>query len=168
MKMIIVFAFFCFASLSCHAQKARMFNSVDQYLTGAGGIWIVEDIGEINQRSGFTYQVKVLQSLKGNFMDQPMEVSVIFRKLIPGDRYLLFGFNFQPADGSSKGIWMDNGNVSPVPIPASFSLARLQGKPVKQAIELILSARSTEIADQVKDLTEEKSEIDHGLRIQMR
>jgi hypothetical protein len=164
-RAIIAFAFTCGANGSCHAQKAMMFNSVDQYVEHASGIWIVEDIQKIGQEVD---QIRVVQTLKGETKGPTMLVTVIFRRLILGDRYLLFGFSVQPSDLNPKGIWMDNGDISPVPIPAMFSISQLQGKPINQQIEMILLARSAEIDNQTKKLTVEKKAIENGLELQKR
>ena len=166
MKIIIALALLCLTSFHSYAQKAMMFNNVDQYIERSSGIWIVDVVKKTDQgpifEGGPIFEVKVVQTLKGGAQEQTISVMPIFQRLVPGNRYLIFGFNgMQTAQGK---VWMDNGNVSPTQI--IFSLAQLQGKSLKEQIEFILAARAAEIDNQVKQLTEEKKAIDQGLESQ--
>jgi hypothetical protein len=167
MKAFIALCFVFLASFPSYAQKSMGFRDVDMYMKVASGIWIVEVVSETNPGDpyGPIYTVKVLQTLKGEAREQTMPVQVIMQKLIPGDQYLFFGFGVTHA--AQGDILMDNGgNVSPIPIPPSFAPTQLQGKSLKEQIELILSERSAEIDNQIKQLTEEKKEIESGLETQ--
>jgi len=165
-KAFLSLALVCVTSLPGYGQKAMMFNSVDRYIERAHiGIWIVE-AGNVqavpNSNPELSYRtVKVIKVLEGDALSEEMRVTSVFRSLIPGERYLLFGFSAESVDRG--GGLMDNGNISPVPIPISFSLALLQGKSLKEQIELILFARIEEIDQQSKELAEEKKAITSGL-----
>jgi hypothetical protein len=166
MKVFLVLALLCLTSFPSYAQPAMMFNNVDQYIERSSGIWIVDVVKKTDQgplvEAGPTFEVKVVQTLKGGAQEQTISVMPIFQRLVPGNRYLIFGFNeMQTAQGK---VWMDNGNVSPIQI--TFSLSQLQGKSLKEQIEFILSARSAEIDNQMQQLIEEEKAIDQGLEFQ--
>jgi len=168
MKARLLLIFICLTVLPVHAIPAMMFNSIDQYIERAQGIWIVEVIkAESPSKSiegGDSFEARVLQTLKGKDNEKTLSVIPVFQQLVPGHRYLVFGFGPMPLPQGTA--WLDNGNVSPVAIPPSFSLALLQGKSVKEQLSLILSARSVEIDEQNKRLATEKRAIDKGLEFQ--
>ncbi|MCX5636202.1 MAG: hypothetical protein NTX52_00715 [Planctomycetota bacterium] len=167
MKRIVIAIFFaCVFCWPCYAIKSMMFNSVDQYVERSSGIWIVEVVKQSGQEreSGPTYEVKVIQTLKGDPKKKTLTVLAISRELVCGRRYLVFGFN-RASDSRS---WMDNGNVSPIPVPASLSLTELKGKSTKEQISSIMVARSNELDSLIKQLTEEKKALENGLDFQKR
>ena len=152
-------------SMPCYAIKAMMFNSIDQYIDGADGIWIVEVVKQSGEErsDGSRYEAKILQTLKGEPDKETLTVCAISRQLTSGCRYLVFGLN-----RSAGGAWMDNGNISPVPVPTSFSLTELEGKSQREQIACIMIARTKEIERQVKQLSEEKEALEQGLKFQER
>jgi hypothetical protein len=165
-RLLAAISLVCLLSLPSYAIKLMMFNSVDQYIERAGGIWIVEVLQQNGQEPeiGPTYEVKIIQTLKGDSKKETFSLCAISRQLISGSRYLVFGFNRAP----DSGAWVDNGNVSPIPVPPSFSLAAVKGEPVENQISLIMSARSSEIDSLIKQLSEEKKALENGLDFQRR
>lgn len=165
-RIFVVIFLACLLSLSCYAIKSMMFNSIDQYIDRADGIWIVQVVKESgkNDRNRPTYQAKVLQTLKGDPDKKTLTVWGISRELTPGHRYLFFGFNRRSAGEA----WLDNGNVSPIPLPPTFSFNELEGKSVKEQISSIMTARRRELKRLIKELTEEKATLEEGLEFQKR
>jgi hypothetical protein len=102
--------------------------------------------------------------MKGDADGRALSVSAVSRELTSGQRYLVFGFNRTPGDAA----WLDNGNVSPVPVPTSFSLAGLRGKTVKDQISSIMAARCKELERLIKQFQGEKSALENGLAFQKR
>jgi hypothetical protein len=143
-----------------------MFNSIDQYVRRAHGIWIVEVTGRITTHRGSMprYHATILQTMKGDTTERTLSVSAVSRELTSGQRYLVFGFNRTPGDAA----WLDNGNVSPVPVPVSFSLAGLRGKTVKDQISSIMAARCRELERLIRQFQGEKSALESGLAFQKR
>lgn len=165
MRRILVAIFLaCLLSLPCYAIKSMMFNSINQYIERADGIWIVQIIKESEKEhmDWPTYQVKVLQTLKGDPDKKTLTVCAISRELMSGHRYLFFGFN----RGSASRSWLDNGNVSPIPLPPTFSFNELEGKSVKEQISRIMTARCKELERLIKELREEKEALKKGLEFQ--
>jgi len=148
--------------IPCYAIKSMMFNNIDQYISRAEGIWIVKTLQRTGQERsiGPVHQAEVLQTLKGDPQEDVLSICPVFRELVPGHRYLVFGFTRD----ATNGTWIDNGNVSPVPIPNSFSLTELDGKPLKDKISIVLSARYKELARLIKRYKEEKSVLEKGLQ----
>lgn len=163
-RIIAILLFACLVCLPCFAIKSMMFNSIDQYIKRADGIWIVKTVRRTGQdpEIGPLYQVKVLQTLKGDSNERILTVCSVSRRLISGDRYLVFGFN----KDSTKEVWIDNGNISPVPIPMSFSLNELEGKSLKDKISAVLAARHAELGRLIEKYKEEKNALEQGLKFQ--
>lgn len=155
-------------SVPCYAIKSMMFNGPDQYIESAQGIWIVEVVGQRAQEgdheAGPVYEAKVIQTLKGNAQKNPLALCTVFKPLTAGGRYLVFGFNKVSDDGP----WLDNGNVSPVQIPASMALSELEGKSLKEQVSRIVSARCQEIERLVNQLNGEKKALEEGMDFQKR
>jgi hypothetical protein len=152
-------------TIPCHATKSMMFNSINQYIERATGIWIVEVLRQSGEERGDgpVYEAKILHSLKG---DQPKELlsfCAIFQHVAAGKRYLVFGFN-----KTSGETWLDNGNISPLEIPPAFSLPDLDGKPTKEQILALMNARLAEIDQSVARLNEVKRAIEYGIAFQKR
>ena len=143
-----------------YATLLMMFNSVDQYIKYAKRIWIVEVIKKTRYefKKGTIYEVKVLQTLKGKFGEENLSICAVTKELKSGSRYLVFGFNQQ-----KSGVFLDNGNISPVPIPASFSLNSLKGKSLKEQISCIITARHKELEKLINKMNEEKKALKHGI-----
>jgi hypothetical protein len=145
-----------------------MFNSIDQYISRAKNIWIVRCLEhsdkQRDRRIGEAYDVEVLKRLKGDSGQDLLTIQTVFNELVPEDRYLVFGFNQR----SEPEAWLDNGNISPVPIPRSLNLNKLQGKSIKEQISIILSARLEQLDRLIKRYAEEKSVLEKGLEFQER
>ena len=152
-------------STPCYAIKSMMFNSIDQYIERATGIWIVQVLrqGGEEREIGPVYEAKILRSLKGDPQKETLSFCAISRQLTVETRYLVLGFN-----KTSGETWLDNGNVSPVEIPSSLSLAELDGKSAKEQMLAILNARCAEIEKTIKKLNEEKKVIEDGISNQKR
>ena len=164
-RIFVAISLVCLLSIPCYAIKAMMFNSIEQYIDRADGIWIAEVVKQSgHEREVPTYEAKILQTLKGESDKETLTVCTISRQLASGHRYLVFGFNRV----SASGVWMDNGNISPVPIPASFSLTELKEKSVRKQISGIMSARCRELDRLMKELAEEKATLEEGLQFQKR
>lgn len=167
MKRLLLLALVAIGlSIPCYAIKSMMFNSIDQYMERANGVWIVELLsqGGEGRETGSVYEGRVLRSLKGEPQKGTLSFCAISRQLTVGRRYLVFGFNH----ASDAGAWLDNGNVSPVEIPPSLSLAELEGKAAKEQILSILTARCTQIVDDIRKLNEEKKALEDGIQFQDR
>lgn len=143
----------CLLAAPSLAAKAMMFNSVDQFLDRADGIWVLEigDRVRADEDGHSIYKAKALNALKAT-EERPSQVKSVFNELSPGGRYLFFGFNRSP-DGQ---VWMDNGSVSPVPIAQSFRLKELEGKTPVEQISFIMSARFAQIETEMKRLSDER------------
>lgn len=143
----------CLLAVPCFAAKAMMFNSVDQYLDRANGIWVLQVVRKTgtDQDGRPVYEAKVLLDVKGS-SEKVLRISSVFNELSLESRYLFFAFG-RLSDG--KG-WMDNGNLSPVPIPRSFGLSDLEGKPPTEQISMIVSARMAQIEVEMKRLSDER------------
>lgn len=156
----------CLVCLPCYAIRCMMFNNIAQYIRSAHGIWIVEITRRTTTQRGPMplCHARILQTMKGGTDERTLSISAVSRELTPGHRYLVFGFNRTPDDAA----WLDNGNVSPVPIPVSFSLARLRGKTVKEQISSIMAARCEELERLIRQFQGEKSALENGLAFQKR
>ena len=145
-------------ALPCRGQKAMMFNNLAQYIQRSEGIWIIEVVKPIEDRGlDHAFEASILQTLKDRARDQTVMVHSVFQRLVVDNLYLFFGFN------QHRGLWIDNGIISPVPIPATFPMAQLRGKPLVDQVAMLLHARSDEINDQLKRLMEERKSIEIGL-----
>ena len=77
-------------SIPCYAIRLMMFNNIDQYIERAAGIWIVEVVKDGEERQtkaiyaalGPVYEVKVLQTLKGNPEVKTLAMCVLSRQLV--------------------------------------------------------------------------------------
>jgi len=156
----------CLLGIPCYAIKSMMFNSVDQYIERAHGIWIAQIVKQTGQQReiGPTYEAKIIRTVKGEPGKEALTICAISRELASGEQYLVFGFNRI----STSDAWMDNGNISPVPVPASFSLVELKGKSVKEQVAAIITARCSDLDRLIKRLAEEKSALERGLEFQER
>jgi hypothetical protein len=154
-------------AVPCYAIRSMMFNSIDQYVERAAGIWIVKILGQNVEgqevRGLPVFEAKILRNLKGETQKEPFLLFAVSRQLIIGRRYLVFGFN-----KTSGGAWLDNGNVSPVEIPPSLSLTEMEGESLKNQILSIMTARCTEIEKTIKRLNDEKKVLEEGLLIRKR
>ena len=65
--------------------------------------------------------------------------------------------------GTRTGPWLDNGNLTPIEIPLTFSLAALDGKSAKEQMVSILTARCEEIEQTIKKLKDEKKVLEDGI-----
>ena len=167
MKRILVgISLACMLCIPCYAIKSMMFNSVTQYVERTDGIWIIKVVKQSGHERtvGPTYEAKILQTLKGRPVKKNLTICAISRKLTARHIYLVFGFNRI----STSEAWLDNGNVSPIPIPASFLLTDLKGKSVKKQIATIMTARCRELERLMKELAEEKAALEGGLEFQKR
>jgi hypothetical protein len=154
-------------AVPCYAIKSMMFNSINQYIERGAGIWIVEILGKNVEgqevRRFPVFEAKILRNLKGESQKEPLLLCTVSRQLIIGKRYLVFGFNKK-----SGGEWLDNGNVSPVEIPPSLSLAELEGESLKNQILSIMTARCTEIEKTINKLNNEKKVLEEGILMKER
>lgn len=143
----------CLLAAPSLAAKAVMFNSVDQFLDRADGIWVLEigDRVRVDEDGHSICKAKALNALKAT-EERPSQVKSVFNELSPGGRYLFFGFN-RSSDGK---VWVDNGNISPVPIAQSFRLKELEGKTPAEQISMIISARFAQIESEMKRLSDER------------
>ena len=164
-RIIATISLVCLLSIPCYAITAIIFHSIDVCIDRADGIWVVEVVKQSGQepKVGSTYEAKILQTLKGEPDKKTLTVCAIVRQLTSGSRYLVFGFN-----RSAGGAWMDNGNISPVPVSTSFSLTELKGKSLRDQIACIMIARTKAIERQVKQLIEEKEALRQKLEFQKR
>lgn len=147
----------------CYATKMMGFNNMDQYISRASNIWIVKCLKCSDQErfreTGTTYEVEVLKKLKGDSKAKLLTVIPISNELVPRRRYLVFSFG----QTSGNEVWIDNGAISPVAIPGSLSLNELKGKPVRDQVAIILSARCKELDRLIKRYSEQKSILEEGL-----
>ena len=154
-------------AVPCYAIKLMMFSTVDLFIERATGIWVVEVLRKMQEPRGsldglgIVYEGQVQLSLKGEPKQGILSFHALSRDPMIGNRYLVMGFN-----RTAYGAWLDNGNVSPVEIPPSFSLNELEGKTLKEQILRILKARRDEIENFVKKLEKEKKTIDEGIESQ--
>jgi hypothetical protein len=146
-----------------------MFSGLDGkngYIERAAQIWLVQvaEKGPPSDQDGCNYyRVNVIEAFKGNpESDRPLVCSV-FRPLALDGRYLFFGFN-----RLSTGIWMDNGNISPVPVPRAMSTNELKGKSLREKLSYIINGRRKEIDTEVLRLKEENNDLGSGMDIDRR
>jgi len=164
-RILVAFGVACLVCIPCSAAKLMMFSSFDRYIARADGIWVIEVVKQVGKQPwiGRTYEAKVLQVLKGDPTKGTLTICALSRALVAGDRYLVFGFS-----QVTSGAWIDNGNVSPVPVPSSFSLTQLKGKSVKQQVVAIMTARRQALSGVVQQAREEMALLDRTLSSEKR
>ena len=145
------------------------FNSLAQYVARADDILVVRCVrrqdDETARSIGFyTYQVELRKNLKAVETRKKLWVHAILNQMIPGRRYLVFCFG---TVHSEEPMRIDNGQISPVPIPQSFGLDQLKDKAVEQQVRTVLAARRAEIDRLISKLRDEAKLIDKGLGLSL-
>lgn len=139
-----------------------MFNGMNGYIKRAENIWLVQVIkesGTPDENACTYYEVRIVQTLKGGLKLHEFTACSVGRDLVAGARYVVFGFNMM-----RPGVWMDNGNISPIPVPGSVSTDELKGKSLDEQLTYIAQARSKEIDGRISDLKREKEVLERGLQ----
>ena len=114
-----------FSAATCLATKGMPFQNVDRYIERAEQVLVVKCVHRLlpsPHENGKGYKVEVLRALKGKVDRQTITVISVFNDMDAGQRYLVFAF------GKSFGrevSLIDNGLISPLPIPTRFDLRSL-------------------------------------------
>lgn len=144
---------------TCHATMMMPYQNLDRYIEFAEQILVVKCVGRSPgpHEDGIGYKVEVLQSLKGKTDHRKITVIGVFNKMDAGKYYLVFGFGKQFGRETSL---VDNGQISPMPIPKHFDVRSLTAGNTKSQVLRLFDVRLKHVVKLLADLEMEKAMLD--------
>ena len=157
----IILSLFCF---SAYALMSGVFHSTS-HMAESENILIVNvpttyfsTQPQYQEDGVIDYEVELLQILKGNDVKIGENVKIsTTQPLTPKTKYLLIG---KSSSRNGKPWLLFHWQLGVVKLPDNFNIHILEGKDIKEKITAILSERHTEVMTKIKELENEKQQIE--------